>query len=124
MITNPEKLKKLKIIEGVLNTFKSNGYTNVKRAQLIHTCAREGLVEKDTYPVMREWTKASTRSYYVVAAMLREIETKVTGKVLTKAVKRRTGGEDMSKDLGGQIPYTENDIREELSIMGTRISSI
>jgi hypothetical protein len=60
----------------------------------------------------------------VVGAILREIETKLTGKILTKPVKRKTSGENMSQDLGGQIPYTESDIREELSLMGTRLSSI
>ena len=117
-IKNPEKIKKLKIIEGVLNTLQKNGYVNVKRSALIAYCANEGLIEKDTYPVMREWTKASTRSYYVVAAMLREIETKLTGKVLTKAVKRKSPDGDATDWV---LPYTESDIAEELALMGTTI---
>ena len=121
MALNSEKLKKLKIIEGVLNTLTKNGYVNVKRSALIAYCAKEGLIEKDTYPVMREWTKASTRGYYVVAAMLREIETKVTGKVLVKAVKRKTREPGEVDHAYGEIAYTQSDIEEELALMGTTI---
>ena len=121
MAKNSEKLKKLKIIEGVLNSFKKNGYKNVKRSALIVHCANEGLIEKDTYPVMREWTKASTRGYYGVDAMLREIETKVTGKVLVKAVKRKTREAGEVDHAYGEIAYTQSDIEEELSLMGTTI---
>ena len=121
MALNSEKLKKLKIIEGVLNTLTKNGYVNVKRSALIAYCANEGLIEKDTYPVMREWTKASTRGYYVVAAMLREIETKVTGKVLVKALKRKSREPGEVDHAYGSIAYTQSDIEEELALMGTTI---
>ena len=118
------KTEKLKVLQKVAETLKNNGYENVKRSSFINLVKAEGLVEKDTYVVLREWTKSSHRGHYVVGAILREIETKVTGKILTKPVVRKTSGENMSQDLGGQIPYTESDIREELSLMGTRLSSI
>jgi hypothetical protein len=55
--------------------------------------------------------------------MLREIETKVTGKILTKPVKRKTKdeGEDSSILAYGEIPYSDNDVAEELAIMGTTL---
>ena len=120
-MTNPEKLK---VLQTVAETLKNNSCENVKRSSFINLVKAEGLVEKDTYVVLREWTKSSIRGQYVVKAILREIETKVTGMVLVNAVKRKMGGEEMSKDIGGHIPYNENDIREELSLMGTRIASI
>ena len=114
MTKNPEKVKKLNLIKGILEGYST---PTVRRATLISDAATVGLVEKDTYPVMREWTKDSTRGYYVVAAMLREIETKLTGKILTKRVKRKSKEEATDWVL----PYTESDIAEELSLMGTHI---
>ena len=118
-MTNTEKLNTL---QKVAETFKNDGYENVKRASFIHKAKAEGLVEKDTYVVLREWTKSSHRGHYVVAAILREIETKLTGKILTKPVKRKVApvaGE--VQNAYGEIPYTDADIAEELSLMGTTI---
>jgi len=121
-MSNTVKLEKLNKLKSVLE-----GYTTptVKRAAFISAVATVGLVEKDTYVVLREWTKDSQRGHYVVAAMLREIETKVTGKILTKPVKRKTR-EIAESSAGavlayGEIPYSDNDIAEELSLMGTTI---
>jgi len=117
--TDPKKIEKLNLIKGVLEGY---GTSTVRRAVLIEGAASVGLIEKDTYPVMREWTKDSNRGFYVVAAMLREIETKLTGKILTKAVKRKTEKSEDATDW--VIPYTDKDISEELSLMGTTISSM
>lgn len=115
-MSNTEKLNKLQEV--------LNGYTTptVKRAAFISAVATVGLVEKDTYVVLREWTKDSKRGHYVVAAMLREIETKLTGKILTKPVKRKTRESSEEPILAyGEIPYTDADIADELSLMGTTI---
>jgi hypothetical protein len=115
-MSNTEKLNKLQEV--------LNGYTTptVKRASFISAVATVGLVEKDTYVVLREWTKDSQRGHYVVAAMLREIETKLTGKILTKPVKRKTRESSEEPVLAyGEIAYTDADIADELSLMGTTI---
>ena len=109
-----------------LNQIKTilEGYTtpSVKRAAFIASAETVGLKEKDTYPVLKEWTKDSKRGHYVVAAMLREIETKLTGKVLTQPVKRKTRESSEEPILAyGEIPYTDADIADELSLMGTTI---
>ena len=119
MAKNTEKLNKLREVLA--------GYTTptVKRAAFIASAATVGLVEKDTYVVLREWTKDSKRGHYIVAAMLREIETKLTGKILTKPVKRKTREESSDEDSKvlayGEIPYSDSDVAEELAIMGTTI---
>lgn len=115
-MANTEKLNKLQEV--------LNGYTTptVKRAAFISAAATVGLVEKDTYVVLREWTKDSQRGHYIVAAMLREIETKLTGKVLTKPVERKKTESSEEPVLAyGEIPYTDADIADELSLMGTTI---
>lgn len=117
-MTNNPKLTTLKtILESV-----STG--TVKRRDFIESAKSAGLVEKDTYVVLREWTKDSKRGHYIVAAMLREIETKVTGKILTKPVVRKSKkeeSEDPSVLAYGEIPYSDNDVAEELAIMGTTL---
>ena len=117
-VKNPEKIKKLNLIKGILEGYST---PTVRRAALISAAATVGLIEKDTYPVMREWTKDSTRGYYVVAAMLREIETKLTGKVITKPVKRKEKFDNSDEATDWVLPYTEADIADELSLMGTTI---
>lgn len=119
MAKNTEKLN---VLKGILENLADG---SVKRSEFINLAKDNGLVEKDTYVVLREWTKCSTRGHYVVGAMLREIETKVTGKILTKPVKRksREDASDVdSKMLAyGEIPYTDNDVTEELALMGTSL---
>ena len=116
-MANTEKLKTLKTI------LESAGVDTIKRSEFIASAKDHGLVEKDTYVVLREWCKHSTRGHYIVAAMLREIETKVTGKILTKPVKRKTREESSDADVVayGEIPYTDSDVAEELSLMGTTL---
>jgi hypothetical protein len=118
-MANTEKLTKLKTI------LESTGVDTIKRSEFIAAAKDTGLVEKDTYVVLREWCKHSTRGHYIVAAMLREIETKVTGKILTKPVKRKEREESTDEDSKvlayGEIPYSDNDVAEELAIMGTTI---
>ncbi len=116
-MTKTEKLTVLKTI------LESAGADTIKRSEFIANAKDNGLVEKDTYVVLREWTKDSKRGHYIVAAMLREIETKATGKILTKPVKRKTKdeGEDSSILAYGEIPYSDNDVAEELAIMGTTL---
>lgn len=115
------KTEKLKVLQKVAETLKNNGYENVKRSSFINLVKAEGLVEKDTYVVLREWTKSSYRGHYVVAAMLREIETKLTGKILTKPVVRKTREPGEVDHAYGEIAYTQSDIEEELALMGTTI---
>lgn len=114
------KTEKLNVLKGILENLADG---SVKRSEFITLAKDNGLVEKDTYVVLREWTKDSKRGHYIVAAMLREIETKVTGKILTKPVKRKTKdeGEDSSILAYGEIPYSDNDVAEELAIMGTTL---
>ena len=117
------KTEKLKVLQKVANELKNCGYENVKRSSFINHVKLEGLVEKDTYVVLREWTKSSYRGHYVVNAILREIETKLTGKILTKPVKRKTAPVDGAAEhvAYGEIAYTDADINEELALMGTTI---
>ena len=117
-MTNTEKLTTLKTI------LESAGVDSIKRSEFIASAKDNGLVEKDTYVVLREWCKHSTRGHYIVAAMLREIETKVTGKILTKPVVRKSKkeeSEDPSVLAYGEISYSDNDVAEELAIMGTTL---
>lgn len=116
------KTEKLNVLKSILENLADG---SVKRSEFITLAKDNGLVEKDTYVVLREWTKCTKRGHYIVAAMLREIETKVTGKVLTKPVKRKTREDSTDEDSKvlayGEIPYTDNDVAEELAIMGTSL---
>ena len=115
------KTEKLKVLQKVANELKNCGYENVKRSSFINHVKLEGLVEKDTYVVLREWTKSSYRGHYVVNAILRQIETKLTGKILTKPVVRKTREPGEVDHAYGEIAYTDADINEELALMGTTI---
>jgi|MDTB01.3.fsa_nt_gb hypothetical protein len=118
-MSNREKLEK---IETILE-----GYTtpSVKRAAFIAAAATVGLKEKDTYPVLKEWTKDSKRGHYVVAAMLRQCK-QTLGKTIN--IKPRPVSQKI-KDRAGQgaeasdwvLPYSDSDVAEELSLMGTHI---
>ena len=118
-MSNREKIEKIQTI--------LEGYTtpSVKRAAFIAAAATVGLKEKDTYPVLKEWTKDSKRGHYVVAAMLRQCRS-ILGKTVN--IKPRPVSQKI-KDRANQgteatdwvLPYGEADIAEELSLMGTHI---
>ena len=118
-MSNRENIEKIQTI--------LEGYTtpSVKRAAFIAAAATVGLKEKDTYPVLKEWTKDSKRGHYVVGAMLRQCRS-ILGKTVN--IKPRPVSQKI-KDRANQsadatdwvLPYSQSDIAEELSLMGTTI---
>ena len=128
MATNRDKLEKLKT---TINIYKDGGYENVKRASFIATAISEGLVEKDTYIVLKDHTKAhGHRGWYKVDRIIAELRRHMGKTVHIKnrpateksvAGKLYKGERAFENEAWGSIPYSSDDIAEELSLMGTTI---
>lgn len=117
--------QKLKVLQKVANNLKNDGYTNTKRAQFIHLVKAEGLVEKDTYVILKDNTKAhGHRGFYSVERLLEELAIKLGETTKVELKEKRIAARQTDDTEGaawGSIAYTEDDIAEELAIMGTTI---
>lgn len=137
-MTKPEKLNSLKTILVEYETVTN--LASVKRKELINDAIRNGLVEKDTYVVLKPSSKSSTKGHYAVAEMLKLVEAAMNKGAPAKKAKAKKaitvkrsieqeiaeevrGTEDESGDVlcFGELEYGYGDIEEELSIMGTSL---
>ena len=126
IMTKTEKITKLKnIVEGLEN----DGYVNVKRSYLIGKANLNGLIEKDTYIILKPSAKSTDhRGHYVVAKLL-EILNKKSPKSTTRNVAPKADTkilDNIEPDFSGGVtdwvlPYSQDDIADELSLMGTTI---
>ena len=138
MAKNTKILTTLKTIVESLDTA---GYVNVKRSYFIGKANLSGLIEKDTYVILKPSAKAAgPRGHYAVAELLNIVNTAL-GKPAHKASApvapvAKSAPEEISfdeKDGGpnlkvqaawGELPYTDDDVADELSLMGTYVSSM
>ena len=138
MAKNTKTLLTLKTIVESLDT---DGYENVKRSYLIGKANLSGLIEKDTYVILKPAAKSPIhRGHYVVAELLNIVNTAL-GKPAHKAsapvapaaksapeeitFDEKDGGPNLKVQAAwGEIAYTDDDIADELSLMGTYTSSI
>jgi hypothetical protein len=130
--------KTLLTLKTIVESLDKDGYVNVKRSYLIGKANLSGLIEKDTYVILKPSAKSPAhRGHYVVAELLNIVNIalnkpahKASAPVAKKAPAEITHDESDSKpDLSvqaawGELPYNDDDIADELSLMGTYTSSI
>lgn len=143
------KLEKLKTLKTLLNDMVHLNWTEAKRKELIDTAVRNGLDENATWCVTKPSSKSkTTRGYYNIAEMIKLVEARIN-KVSTKSmvVAKRAKKVSLSPEqLGGlrevandspsgkvtnvvtggvyafdALPYTQDDIDEELNLMNTTL---
>lgn len=138
------KLQKLKTLKTLLNDMIHFNWTEAKRKELIDIAVRNGLEEKDTYVALKPISKSSTtKGCYVVAEMLTLVEGAMNKSAPAKKAKKvslspeQLGGlREVANDspsgkvvnvvTGGvyafdALPYTQDDIDEELNLMNTTL---
>jgi len=135
--------KTLLTLKTIVESLDKDGYVNVKRSYLIGKANLSGLIEKDTYVILKPSAKSPAhRGHYVVAELLNIVNIalgKPAHKASAPAVKapaaksapeeitfdEKDGGPNLKVQAAwGEIAYTDDDIADELSLMGTYTSSI
>tara|TARA_Y100000004_G_scaffold145363_1_gene165813 strand:- start:428 stop:811 length:384 start_codon:yes stop_codon:yes gene_type:complete len=127
-MANTEKLKKYGILKNILETKHAAG-TSIKRKVLIAEAIDAGLVEKDVYIIIGKKFRSDVQpGHYVRDLMLDKLNSKLKvgspKKVVTKPSYSAPVVEkiDYSEEASDWVlPYTEDDIADELSLMGTTI---
>jgi|TARA_R110002074_G_scaffold199546_1_gene367340 hypothetical protein len=139
-MTNLQKLNTLKTL---LTDMVHINMENLKRKEIITAAVRNGLVEKDTYVALKASAKSSSKGYYVVAEMLKLVESKLAKgtpvakakKATKKVVVQRSIEQEIATEVRGtedeigdvscfsefENSYNEMALAEELSIMGTSL---
>ena len=127
-MANTEKLKKYEILKEILETNHAAG-TSIKRKVLIGEAIDAGLVEKDVYIIIGKKFRSDVHAgHYVRDLMLDKLNSKLnvvsSKNVATKPSYSTPVVEkvDYSEEASDWVlPYTEDDIADELSLMGTSI---
>jgi Ser-tRNA(Ala) deacylase AlaX len=125
-MANTEKLKKYEILKEILETNHAAG-TSIKRKVLIGEAIDAGLVEKDVYIIIGKKFRSDVHAgHYVRDLMLDKLNSKLnvvsSKNVATKpsystpVVEKSDYAEEASDWV---LPYGEDDIADELSLMGT-----
>lgn len=128
-MANTEKLKKYEILKEILETNHAAG-TSIKRKVLIGEAIDAGLVEKDVYIIIGKKFRSDVHpGHYVRDLMLAKLNSKLnvvsSKNVATKPSYSTPYDEpsvaDSSNDEPSDwvLPYGEDDIADELSLMGT-----
>ena len=139
-MTNLQKLNTLKTL---LTDMVHINMENLKRKEIITAAVRNGLVEKDTYVALKASAKSSSKGYYVVAEMLKLVESKLAKgtpvakakKAIKKVAVKRSIEQEIAEEVRGtedeisdvscfsefENSYNEMALAEELSIMGTSL---
>jgi len=130
-MANTEKLKKYGILKNILETKHAAG-TSIKRKVLIAEAIDAGLVEKDVYIIIGKKFRSDVQpGHYVRDLMLDKLNSKLKVGTPKKVVVNKptygvfetvTEKVDYSEEASDWVvPYTEDDIADELSLMGTTI---
>jgi hypothetical protein len=146
-MTKAEKLNSLKTL---LNDMVHLNWTEAKRKELISAAIRNGLEEKDTYVALKASAKSgTTKGYYNIAEMTTLVEAAMRKLIKRATVKKTQIAKKVSlspEQLGGlrevandspsgnvvnvvtggvyafdALPYTQDDIDEELNLMNTTL---
>ena len=130
-MANTEKMKKYGILKNILETKHAAG-TSIKRKVLIAEAIDAGLVEKDVYIIIGKKFRSDVQpGHYVRDLMLDKLNSKLKVGTPKKVVVNKptygvfetvTEKVDYSNEASDWVlPYTEDDIADELSLMGTSI---
>ena len=124
------KIEKFKILKEILETKHAAG-VSIKRKTLISEATEAGLLEKDVYIILKKEYKSGISGSYQRDLMLDKVNSKLkVGSPKKVVVNKPTYGVfetvtekvDYSEEASDWVvPYTEDDIADELSLMGTTI---
>tara|TARA_B110000858_G_C17762569_1_gene455284 strand:- start:963 stop:1502 length:540 start_codon:yes stop_codon:yes gene_type:complete len=143
-IINPEPMKRtntknIKIIRQILSTLSGD----VRRKVVVEAVEAKGLIVNDTWPVIKPCAKGASHGHYSVNKMIALADAILNkGKTPAKTVAEvaEAGIDMVEAALGslteesstsesskgwrdgsawGEIPYTDADVADELSLMGT-----
>lgn len=133
-MTNTEINTALEKILNEVRTSSDSGSSLITRKDLIVKAQAAGLEEKNTYRVLKPSARSTHRGYYDADKMLNILNPGVTMRIEnlevvstgeTSKVEKEPQIEKSEKFSGtydyDAVPYTEEDIAEELSLMGTHL---
>lgn len=125
--------KTIQIIRQILSTLSGD----VRRKVIVEAAEAKGLIVNDTWPVVKPCAKGAERGHYSVKKMIaladailnngKKVEPVVeaipTESVdesgMFEAAAARHEEKSYSNLSWGEVPYTEDDVNDELSLMGT-----
>ena len=135
-----KNIKNIQILKGILSTLTGD----VRRKVIVEAAESKGLIVNDTWPIVKPCAKGDTRGHYSVKKMtaLADAIHKKVKKVkpvakdipsideLVASEKGDPSGEFeaaaarheekiYNSGVWGEVPYTEDDVNDELSLMGT-----
>ncbi len=135
-----KNIKNIQILKGILSTLTGD----VRRKVIVEAAESKGLIVNDTWPIVKPCAKGDTRGHYSVKKM-----TALADAILNKGKKVKPVAEDIpsidelvasekgdpsgefeaaaarheekiyNSGVWGEVPYTEDDVNDELSLMGT-----
>ena len=135
-----KNIQNIQILKGILSTLTGD----VRRKVIVEAAESKGLVVNDTWPIVKPCAKGETRGHYSVKKM-----TALADAILNKGKKVKPVAEDIpsidelvasekgdpsgefeaaaarheekiyNSGVWGEVPYTEDDVNDELSLMGT-----
>ena len=135
-----KNIKNIQILKGILSTLTGD----VRRKVIVEAAESKGLIVNDTWPIVKPCAKGETRGHYSVKKM-----TALADAILNKGKKVKPAVEDIpsidelvasekgdpsgefeaaaarheekiyNSGVWGEVPYTEDDVNDELSLMGT-----
>jgi len=135
--------KNIQLLRNLISTFSGD----ISRKTVVKLATSNDLIENDTYPLIKPIARGNERGTYNVDKML-ELADKILNKgkkvqsTAKKAVKKPIIKEEIPNELvdesglfeaaaaiheekcynnrvWGEVPYTEDDVNDELSLMGT-----
>jgi len=94
---------------------------NVKRKELLELGEKAGLGSKDLRFVFQKKNRSKTHGEYSVASMLQNLKAKELEETRkrSESVATHNAVTNLSTYNYDALPYTEDDIAEELNLMGT-----
>jgi len=135
-----KNIKNIQILKDILSTLSGD----VRRKVIVEAAESKGLIVNDTWPIVKPCAKGATRGHYSVKKM-----TALADAILNKGKKVKPAVEDIpsidelvasekgdpsgefeaaaarheekiyNSGVWGEVPYTEDDVNDELSLMGT-----
>ena len=135
-----KNIKNIQILKNILSTLSGD----VRRKVIVEAAESKGLIVNDTWPIVKPCAKGETRGHYSVKKM-----TALADAILNKGKKVKPAVEDIpsidelvasekgdpsgefeaaaarheekiyNSGVWGELPYTEDDVNDELSLMGT-----
>lgn len=135
-----KNIKNIQILKNILSTLSGD----VRRKVIVEAAESKGLIVNDTWPIVKPCAKGETRGHYSVKKM-----TALADAILNKGKKVKPAVEDIpsidelvasekgdpsgefeaaaarheekiyNSGVWGELPYTEDDVNDELNLMGT-----